>query len=50
LTIKLEDLPDGRTEVSLEDGEFSSDDQHLAYCNTYWGGVLHRLKSFAEKS
>ena len=50
LTIQLADLPDGRTEVSLEDGEFSKDDPHLAYCNTYWGGVLHRLKSFAEKS
>ena len=50
LTIKLGDLPDGRTEVSLTDGEFSKDDPHLAYCNTYWGGVLQRLKSYAEKS
>jgi len=50
LTISLADLPDGRTEVSLADGEWASDDPHLAYCNTYWGGVLNRLKSYVEKS
>ena len=50
LTITLADLPDGRTEVSLADGEWASDDPHLAYCNTYWGGVLNRLKSYVEKS
>ena len=43
-------FPDGRTEVSLSDGEWASDDPHLAYCNTYWGGVLNRLKSYVEKS
>ena len=50
LTISLADLPDGRTQVSLADGEWDSDDPHLAYCNTYWGGVLNRLKSYVEKS
>lgn len=50
LTMTLADLPDGRTEVSLADGEWAADDPHLAYCNTYWGGVLNRLKSFVEKS
>lgn len=50
LTLTLADLPDGRTEVALTDGEWASDDPHLAYCNTYWGGVLNRLKSFVEKS
>ena len=50
LTISLTDLPDGRTEVALTDGEWASDDPHLAYCNTYWGGVLQRLKSYVEKS
>lgn len=50
LTLTLTDLPDGRTEVALTDGEWDSDDPHLAYCNTYWGGVLNRLKSYVEKS
>lgn len=50
LTMNLVDLPDGRTEVSLADGEWEADDPHLAYCNTYWGGVLNRLKSYVEKS
>ena len=50
LTVNLTDLPDGRTEVALTDGEWASDDPHLAYCNTYWGGVLQRLKSHVEKS
>ena len=50
LTISLSDLPDGRTEVSLADGEWAADDPHLAYCNPYWGGVLNRLKSYVEKS
>lgn len=50
LTLTLADLPDGRTEVALTDGEWASDDPHLAYCNTYWGGVLNRLKSYVEKS
>ncbi|MCW1959505.1 MAG: SRPBCC domain-containing protein [Mycobacterium sp.] len=50
LTLTLTDLPDGRTEVALTDGEWASDDPHLAYCNTYWGGVLNRLKSYVEKS
>lgn len=50
LKIHLSDLPDGRTEVTLADGEWASDDPHLPFCNTYWGGVLNRLKSFVEKS
>ena len=49
LTISLADLPDGRTQVSLADGEWAKDDPHMAYCNTYWGGVLNRLKSYVEK-
>ena len=50
LKIRLADLPDGRTEVSLTDGEFANDDLHLPYCNTYWGGVLQRLKAYVEKA
>jgi uncharacterized protein YndB with AHSA1/START domain len=50
LTITLSDLPDGRTEVALSDGEWADDDPHLPYCNTYWGGVLNRLKSFVENA
>ncbi len=50
LTITLADLPDGRTEVSLADGEWASDDPHLPFCNTYWGGALNRRKLYVEKS
>ena len=50
LTLTLADLPDGRTEVALTDGEWAADDPHLPFCNTYWGGVLNRLKSYVEKS
>lgn len=50
LTLTLANLPDGRTEVALTDGEWASDDPHLPFCNTYWGGVLNRLKSYVEKS
>lgn len=50
LRIALSDLPDGRTEVALSDGEWANDDPHVAYCNTYWGGVLNRLKAYVEKS
>lgn len=50
LAITLADLPDGGTEVALTDGEWAADDPHLPYCNTYWGGVLARLKSYVEKS
>ena len=40
----------GRVEVSLTDGEFANDDPHLPYCNTYWGGVLQRLRAYVEKA
>ena len=50
LTIHLADLPGGGTEVALTDGEWAADDPHLPFCNTYWGGVLARLKSYVEKS
>jgi hypothetical protein len=50
LTLTLADLPDGRTEVALTDGEWASNDPHLPYCNTYWGATLQRLKSYVEKS
>lgn len=50
LTIALADSPRGGTEVALTDGEWAADDPHLPFCNTYWGGVLARLKSYVEKS
>ena len=50
LTLTLADLPDGRTEVALTDGEWAGDDPHLPYCNTSWGATLQRLKSYVEKS
>lgn len=50
LTITLTDSPRGGTEVTLTDGEWAAEDPHLPFCNTYWGGVLNRLKSYVEKS
>ncbi len=50
LTLTLADLADGRTEVALTDGDWAADDPHLPFCNTYWGGVLWRLKSYVENS
>jgi uncharacterized protein YndB with AHSA1/START domain len=49
LTLGLADLPGGGTVVALTDGEWERDDPHLPFCNTYWGGVLSRLKSYVEK-
>lgn len=48
LTFILSDLPDGRTLVALSHGEWTPDDAHLPFCNTYWGEVLFQLKTFME--
>lgn len=48
LTFTLSDMPCGRTLVELSHGEWSPDDKHMPFCNTYWGEVLFRLKRFME--
>lgn len=48
LRFQLSDLDDGRTLVALTHGEWSADDPHLAFCNTYWGEVLFHLRNFLE--
>lgn len=50
LTFTLSDLDDGRTLIELTHGEWSESDPHLPFCNTHWGEVLHRLKSYVEKA
>lgn len=50
LTFILSDLDDGRTQVDLTHGEWPENDNHLPFCNTHWGEVLHRLKAHAEKA
>ncbi len=48
LTFALSDADAGSTLVQLTDGEWAEDDDHLPFCNTHWGGVLHRLKEYVE--
>ena len=48
LTFNLTDLGSGSTQVDLSDGEWNDRDSSLPFCNTHWGGVLHRLKSYVE--
>lgn len=48
LCFTLSDLDDGRTLVRLTHGDWSENDPHLPFCNTYWGEVLMHLKTFAE--
>ncbi|MCZ4057893.1 SRPBCC domain-containing protein [Pantoea sp. LMR881] len=50
LTFILSDLDDGQTLVKLSHGEWSEQDPHLPFCNTWWGEVLHQLKLYAEKA
>jgi len=50
LTFTLSDLQDGSTQVDLTHGEWLEGDDHLPFCNTHWGEVLHRLKSHVEKT
>ncbi len=35
--------------VELSHGDWSEQDPHLAFCNTWWGTVLNNLKTFAEQ-
>ena len=49
LTFALSDADAGLTLVQLTDGEWSNDDEHLPFCNTHWGGVLHQLKKYVEE-
>ena len=48
LTLELTDLGSGSTQVDLMDGEWNDSDSSIPFCNTHWGGVLHRLKSYVE--
>ena len=48
LSFRLTDLGSGVTQVELSDGEWSEGDASIPFCNTHWGGVLHRLKSYVE--
>ena len=48
LTFDLTDLGNGSTQVDLSDGEWDDGDSSLPFCNTHWGGILHRLKSHTE--
>ena len=48
LTFALTDLGSGTTQVDLSDGEWAEDNPSISFCNTHWGGVLHRLKSYIE--
>lgn len=48
LTFALSDADTGSTLVQLTDGEWPDDDDHLPFCNTHWGSVLHRLKQYIE--
>ena len=48
LTFALSDADAGSTLVELTDGEWPDDDDHLPFCNTHWGSVLHRLKQYVE--
>ena len=48
VTFDLSDTDAGDTLVELSDGEWDEGDAHTPFCNTHWGGVLHRLKNFVE--
>ena len=48
LSFSLSDLGGGKTLVKLTDGDWSEDDEHLPFCNTYWGKVLNTLKQYVE--
>ncbi len=48
LTFALSDVDNGSTLVQLTDGAWPDDDEHLPFCNTHWGSVLHRLKQYVE--
>jgi uncharacterized protein YndB with AHSA1/START domain len=48
LTILLSDLDDGRTRLDLSDGPWNEGDPHLAFCNTYWGEALGKLRAHLE--
>jgi uncharacterized protein YndB with AHSA1/START domain len=50
LTFRLSALPDGRTQVDLTHGEWDEGDDDLPFCNTHWGEVLYRLKTFVERA
>ncbi len=48
LVFALSDTEAGSTLVQLTDGDWADDDEHLPFCNTHWGSVLHRLKQYVE--
>ena len=48
VTFDLSDTDAGGTLVELSDGEWDEGDAHMRFCNTHWGGVLHRLKNYVE--
>ena len=49
LTFDLSEAGTGLTLVQLTDGEWADDDEHLPFCNTHWGDVLHNLKKYVEQ-
>ncbi len=49
LVFALSDAEAGLTLVQLTDGDWADDDDHLPFCNTHWGGVLHRIKKYVEE-
>ena len=50
LTFALSDADARSTLVQLTDGEWADDDERLPFCNTHWGGILHQLKNYAERT
>ena len=48
VVFSLESTGPASTLLELSDGKWAEEDPHLPYCNTHWGGVLYRLKTYIE--
>ena len=48
VTFDLSSLDGDVTLVELSDGDWAEGDSHRPFCNTHWGGVLTRLRSYVE--
>ena len=48
VTFDLSSLDGGTTLVELADGDWDEGDSSMPFCNTHWGGVLTRLRSYVE--
>ncbi len=44
----LEDMPGGRTRISLKHGGWPHREGNFQKCNTLWGAMLFQLKRFVE--